>query len=315
MVSVDGASAVDESVDGIRSTVSQEAVQEFQMILSNYNAEYGNATGGVVNIVTKSGTNDFHGDAYGYLRDRSFQARNPFSFDVDPATGDLDPIKQAYTRVQTGLTFGGPIRKDKTFYFFSYEYTQREETGFSSIGENNFDLVPVTLPTPSGPLPVQLTTSQASAVNSLLSSGIPAYQHLGVEYGVLMGSASSVALNRLDYGAVAAGLTSGFLNPGPGAQFPLPVSCPAGQTVNLMTCSAIGEGIAPLPASYVGLNSIRGNFPVMEKTSLWSARIDQRWNQSQQLFRSCRRFSFGSHRPSIDFAKPGPGPEFRVPRR
>ena len=284
IVSVDGANSVDQSVEGIRSTVSQEAVQEFQMILSNYNAEYGNATGGVVNIVTKSGTNDFHGDAYGYLRDRSFQARNPFSFDIDPATGDLDPIKQAYTRVQTGLTFGGPIRKDKTFYFFSYEYTQREETGFSDIGENNFDLVPVSLPTPSGPLPVQLTTSQASAVNSLLSSGIPAYQQLGVEYGVLMGSASSVALNKLDYGAVAAGLTGGLLNPGPGAQFPLPVSCPAGQTVNLMTCSAIGQGIAPLPASYVGLNSIRGNFPVMEKTSLWSARIDQHWNSKNNSF-------------------------------
>jgi hypothetical protein len=59
MVSVDGADAGDNSVDGIRSTVSQEAVQEFQLIISNFNAEYGRATGGVVNIVTKSGSNDF----------------------------------------------------------------------------------------------------------------------------------------------------------------------------------------------------------------------------------------------------------------
>ncbi|MGB7437493.1 MAG: carboxypeptidase regulatory-like domain-containing protein, partial [Candidatus Acidiferrum sp.] len=284
MVSVDSASAVDASIDGIRSTVSQEAVQEFQMILSNYNAEYGNATGGVVNIVTKSGTNEVHGDVFGYLRNRAFQARNPFSFDVDPTTGDLDPIKQAYTRVQTGMTIGGPIVKDKTFYFFSYEYTQREETGFSSIGEDNFNLVPVTLPTPSGPLPVQLTSAQASAVNSLLTSGVPAYETLGVQYGILMGSASSVALNRLDYGAVAAGLTGGLLTPGPGAQFPIPVSCPAGATVNLLTCSAFGVGVAPLPASYVALNSIRGNFPVMEKTSLWSARLDQRWNNRNNSF-------------------------------
>jgi len=284
MVSVDGANSVDQSVEGIRSTVSQEAVQEFQMILSNYNAEYGNATGGVVNIVTKSGTNDFHGDVFGYLRNRSFQARNPFSFDVDPATGNLEPIKQAYTRVQTGATIGGALKKDKTFYFFSYEYTQREETGFSSIGENNFDFVPVTLPTLAGPLPVQLTTSQAAAVNSLLSSGIPAYQQLAVQYGVLMGSASSVALNRLDYGAVAAGLTGGALNPGPGAQFPIPVACPPNQTVNLLTCSSFGEAVAPLPASYVGLNSIRGNFPVMEKTSLWSGRLDQHWNSRNSSF-------------------------------
>ncbi len=91
MVSVDGANAVDNSVNGIRSTVSQEAVQEFQMILSNYNAEYGQATGGIVNIVTKSGTNDFHGDAFGYFRNKAFQARNPFSFQVDPNTGDLNP--------------------------------------------------------------------------------------------------------------------------------------------------------------------------------------------------------------------------------
>jgi len=284
MVSVDGANSVDQSVEGIRSTVSQEAVQEFQMILSNYNAEYGNATGGVVNIVTKSGTNDFHGDVFGYLRNRSFQARNPFSFDVDPTTGNLEPIKQAYTRVQTGATIGGALKKDKTFYFFSYEYTQREETGFSSIGENNFDFVPVTLPTLAGPLPVQLTTSQAAAVNSLLSSGIPAYQQLAVQYGVLMGSASSVALNRLDYGAVAAGLTGGALNPGPGAQFPIPVACPPNQTVNLLTCSSFGEAVAPLPASYVGLNSIRGNFPVMEKTSLWSGRLDQHWNSRNSSF-------------------------------
>ncbi len=284
MVSVDGADAVDASVDGIRSTVSQEAVQEFQMILSNYNAEYGNATGGVVNIVTKSGTNDFHGDAFGYLRNRSFQARNPFSFDVDPTTGNLVPIKQAYTRVQTGLAFGGPIKKDKTFYFFSYEYTQREETGFSSIGEDNFGLVPYTLPTAAGPLPVQLTSAQASAVTGLLSSGVPAYETLGVQYGLLMGSASSVALNKVDYGAVAAGLTSGVLNPGPGPQFPLPVTCPPGQTVNLLTCSALGVGVAPLPASYVGLNGIRGNFPVMEKTSLWSARLDQHWNARNTSF-------------------------------
>jgi hypothetical protein len=284
MVTVDGADAVDNSVNGIRSTVSQEAVQEFQMILSNYNAEYGRATGGVVNIVTKSGTNDFHGDVFGYLRNKAFQARNPFSGEVDPTTGNLVDTKQAYTRVQTGTAFGGALKKDKTFYFFSYEYTQREETGFSSIGENNFGMIPVPVPLPTGPLTVQMTPSQASTFNSLLTSGVPAYQNLGVQYGLLLGSASSVALNRLDYGAVSAGLTGGFVNPGPGAQFPVPVPCPPGQTVNLLTCSVIGEGVAPLPASYVGLNALRGNFPVMEKTSLWSARLDQRWNNHNTSF-------------------------------
>ncbi len=67
-VSVDGADAVDNSTNGIRSTVSQEAVQEFQLIMSNYMPEFGRATGGVINIVTKSGSNTVHGNIFGYLR-------------------------------------------------------------------------------------------------------------------------------------------------------------------------------------------------------------------------------------------------------
>ncbi len=298
-VSVDGADAVDNSINGIRATVSQEAVQEFQLILGDYSAEYGRATGGVINIVTKSGGNETHGDVFGYLRNKSFQARNAFSGQVDPTTGELDPTKQAFTRVQAGVTIGGPIVKDKTFYFFSYEDTLREETGFSSIGEAQggggaWGLTPVTLPTPSGPLPVQLTTSQASTVQTLLTSGVPAYQSLAVQYGLLLGSASSVALNKLDFGAVAAGLSGGSLNPGPGAQFPVPVSCPLGQTVNAVVCngfaavgpggSVVPAGIAPLPASFAGLNSLRGNFPTTEKTSLWSARLDQKWNNRNSSF-------------------------------
>src|SRR4051812_46395713 len=130
LVNVDGADAEDNSTNGIRSTVSQEAVQEFQLITNGYNAEYGRASGGIVNIITKSGTNDLHGSAYGYLRNRAIQAVNPFSTVADPA----------YTRTQAGFTLGGPVKKDKTFFFLSYELTRRHETGFSSIGKNNFDL-------------------------------------------------------------------------------------------------------------------------------------------------------------------------------
>jgi hypothetical protein len=79
LVNVDGADATDNSVNGVRSTVSQEAVQEFQIITNGYAAEYGRASGGVVNIITRSGSNDFHGDVFGYLRNRNFQAVNPFS--------------------------------------------------------------------------------------------------------------------------------------------------------------------------------------------------------------------------------------------
>src|SRR4029077_2008254 len=153
-VSIDGADAVDNSVNGVRATVSQEAVQEFQVITSNYMPEYGRAMGGVVNIVTKSGSNQVHGDVFGFLRNGAIQARNPFSVKVvpDATTGfEAIPVKQSYTRVQGGATIGGPIQKDKTFYFFSYEITRRQETGFSSIGQNNFGFENIPAPAPCFP--------------------------------------------------------------------------------------------------------------------------------------------------------------------
>src|SRR5258708_38428809 len=109
---------------------------------------------------------------------------------------------------------------------------------------------------------LQLTGPQASAVNALIHSGSPALGQLGVQYGIFMGSASSVALNRTDLGLVAAGFTGGALPPSPqgAAQFPTPVACPAGQPVNNgATCSMFGGYVAPLPASFVGLRDIRGN--------------------------------------------------------
>ena len=298
MVSIDGADAVDNSINAIRSTISQEGVQEFQLILSNFNAEYGRASGGVINIVTKSGGNESHGDAFGYFRNKAFQARNPFSGQVNPVTGALDPVKQAYTRTQSGLAFGGPLKKDKTFYFASYEYTQREESGFSSIGINNFGMIPATTQFIPG-VTLQITKDQDAAVQALLAKSQQAAaagnlalaQQLGQlagSYEVFMGSASSVALNGFDFGAVANGFyqSKGIpLTATPGRQFPIPVACPAGQPVNNgATCSNFGVYVAPLPASFAPLQGVRGNYPVMEKTSLWSARLDQRWNNRNNSF-------------------------------
>jgi len=298
-VSVDGADAVDNSINAIRSTLSQEGIQEFQLILSNYSAEYGRASGGVINIVSKSGGNEFHGDAFGYFRNKSFQARNPFSGQVDPVTGNLNPVKQAYTRTQSGLTFGGPIRKDKTFAFFSYEYTQREESGFSSIG---------TATGGGGPFGVDPLTGLTPAQEQFFKGAGAALGSAGQLYQAILASGSSVAILGRDLGLVAPALSGcalgspGCLNPGPGPQFPLPISCPAGQIVNKgpaggypgVNCngsaavgpnrSVVAAGVAPLPGSYVALAGIRGNFPAMEKTSLWSARIDHHWNEHNNSF-------------------------------
>jgi len=91
LVNVDGADAVDNSTNGIRSTVSQEGVQEFQIITNGYAAEYGRASGGVVNIITRSGSNDTHGALFGFLRNRNFPGGEPlqYSFEsgVHPGAG------------------------------------------------------------------------------------------------------------------------------------------------------------------------------------------------------------------------------------
>src|SRR6267154_633018 len=310
MVSVDAADAVDNSVNGIRATVSQEAVQEFQLILSNYNAEYGRATGGVINIVTKSGANEIHGDIFGYFRNKSFQSRNPFSGQVNPATGILDPVKQAYTRTQSGFTVGGPLKKDKTFYFLSYEYTQREESGFSSIGLGNYGMtvgsvpcIPVPLSLTAGPTGqlafYQGALGQLTGNGALCNNPNPAIQAQinGVEQAaVITGASSNVALNgdlnkNADGTTVPLSQVMGIPSALGSHFFPVPVTCPLGQQVNSIICvpsatapPGVGSGLVPLPASFVGINSVRGNYPVSEKTSLWSARLDQRWNNHNNSF-------------------------------
>jgi hypothetical protein len=118
-VNVDGADFTDNSINAARSTVSMEAVQEYQVATNSYNAEFGRATGGIVNVVTKRGTNDFSGNVFGFIRDKSIQARNPFA-----------PFKTAFTRTQFGGTLGGPIVKDRAFFFTAFERFQRNESGF-----------------------------------------------------------------------------------------------------------------------------------------------------------------------------------------
>ncbi len=270
MVSVDGADAVDNSVNGIRATVSQEAVQEFQLILSNYNAEYGRAMGGVINIVTKGGSNDTHGNVFGFLRNKAFQARNPFSVQIDPVTGAANPVKQAYTRVQAGATLGGAIVKDKTFYFFSYETTRRQETGFTNIGENNFNFVPATTPVVPG-VTLLMTQAQKDFVNNPAVLGAPGGPQLAGTVFALAGSSSSVALTGIDPGAVSGAP--------PGPRFPIPIDCNPNIPGN---CTA--SNLVPLPGSFVALNSLRGNYPIKEGTSLWSARLDQHWNSNNNSF-------------------------------
>ena len=284
LVNVDGADATDNSTNGVRSTVSQEAVQEFQIITNGYAPEYGRASGGVVNIITRSGSNQFHGDVYGYLRNRNFQAVNPFSTVPDPA----------YTRVQAGTAFGGPIKKDKTFYYFSYEVTRRHETGFSSVGSPNgtfgmvnFDASPVFGAPPGSGFNIQATPQQAAyfqqtlpaalaqlgAISPALAAG---YGQEAALYAAFVGGSSGIALNGT-YPASFQAL-EGTLIPVPGngsnplTQFPS--SCNVGAPNFL--CNG-------LPNRFLGLAPQAGNYPVFEGTSLYSLRLDHNLNNSNRL--------------------------------
>src|SRR5205085_12094758 len=83
LVQVDGADFTDNSVNAARSTVSQEAVQEYQITTNSYMPEFGRATGGIINVVTKRGTEDFRGTIFGFIRHKSIQARNAFAPEID----------------------------------------------------------------------------------------------------------------------------------------------------------------------------------------------------------------------------------------
>jgi hypothetical protein len=111
--------------------VSQAAIREFQVNTSNYSAEYGRSAGGVINAVTKSGTNEFHGSVFLYDRNNKWGARNPRSFVNQIIGGVNTPVayKAPDTRYQFGGTIGGPIVKNKAFFFFSYDQQKRNFPG------------------------------------------------------------------------------------------------------------------------------------------------------------------------------------------
>src|SRR6201987_5537923 len=99
-----------------RLQISQDAVEEYRVNSALYDAEYGTQAGGQINVVTKSGTNDYHGSVFGYFRNSVFDARNFNDFDVNGK-----PAVPPFRLGQYGVTVGGPIVKDKTFFFLSYE--------------------------------------------------------------------------------------------------------------------------------------------------------------------------------------------------
>jgi hypothetical protein len=124
----------------ISYSISQSAIREFQVNTSSYSAEYGRSAGGVVNAVTKSGTNDFHGDIFYFQRNNKWGARNPRSFLTQNIGGVFTPVafKPEDVRHQFGGTIGGPIVRDKAFFFFSYDQQKRNFPGVATFTALDF---------------------------------------------------------------------------------------------------------------------------------------------------------------------------------
>ena len=124
----------------ISYSISQAAIREFQVNTSSYSAEYGRSAGGVVNAVTKSGTNEFHGGLFYYQRNNKWGARNPLATNSVLVNGVFTPvgIKPEDVRHQFGGTIGGPIVKDKAFFFFSYDEQKRNFPGLARFNVGTF---------------------------------------------------------------------------------------------------------------------------------------------------------------------------------
>ena len=154
----------------ISYSVSQAAIREFQVNTSSYSAEYGRSAGGVVNAITKSGTNEFHGGLFYYQRNNKWGARNPLATRQELINGVFTPVgyKPKDVRHQFGGTIGGPIVKDKAFFFFSYDQQKRDFPGlsiFNSASFLNLSAANRTLLTDRG-----LTSAQIDSTLSFLSS-------------------------------------------------------------------------------------------------------------------------------------------------
>src|SRR5207244_2547699 len=126
-LSIDGLDNNDEYTGSSRTELSPEIVQEFQVVNNGLSAESGGASGGSINVITRSGTNTVHGDAFLFAQDGAFNARDLF---------ETESGKPSFRRFRAGLALGGPIVKDRTFYYAALEHEHNRGQIGSHIDPN-----------------------------------------------------------------------------------------------------------------------------------------------------------------------------------
>ena len=147
-ISVDGGDNNDGVVRGLLQQFSADAIQEYKVTTQRYSAEFGRSTGGLVNVITKSGTNLFRGSGFLFARNDNLNAKTYFEKThaaTDQAVASEAVDKQPFSQQQVGGTVGGPIAKDKAFFFFSYEFNRRNDFAIINTGG--------VLPAEEGPKP------------------------------------------------------------------------------------------------------------------------------------------------------------------
>jgi hypothetical protein len=181
-VSVDGGEAND-SGGGVRPTLSQDAVQEFQINRANYSVEFGGSSGGTINIVSRAGTNALHGSVFGFFKDQRLDAADSFATTLE--RGRPVRVKPASRRQQSGATFGGPVVKNRTFFFSAFEGLHRNESQSISVLTNESIFEPTTdqkavlesLPSPTADsLREALTSSNTTRELFRANSGVFPYR-------------------------------------------------------------------------------------------------------------------------------------------
>ncbi len=270
-VNVDGADFTDNSINAARSTVSQEAVQEYQITTNSYMPEFGRATGGIVNVVTKRGSSEFNGNVFGFIRHKTIQARNAFAPIIDG-----DPSKKpGFTRAQYGATLGGPLNPGKTFFFVAFEQRRRQESGFFTSDINQGATSSITIGTMFLPAPQTFTNlrpDQVTYIQNALASGnmtriqqAVAYAHLATAGGQTALNGTSSLINYLPGLGVPQGSVIGSRFLLSGAPIPL-------------TRRSDGQFVAFRP-----LALLARVFPISESSTYFSIRGDHTFSEHNQL--------------------------------
>jgi hypothetical protein len=267
--SVNGGDANDQFVNLPTVQPTPDSIQEFRVLTNTFDAEYGRNSGSVVNVITKSGTNGFHGNAYEFFRNRVLNAR-----------GYFDTTKPQFNQNQFGGTLGGPIKKDRTFFFTSYE-GRRIRQGISSPV--------VTVPTAAErPSPTNVVNGQivsdfseggtASAFGGQLGSAFPLQSRPGCQ----------AAVNAIGGTTIADGVN--FSDIFPNNQIPL--ACMDPTAVDLLQ-------LVPLPST-PGTNLLQ-TVPVQpDRGDQFTVKLDHRINDKQNL---SAYFYFDDHHQVLPFAQ------------